>query len=400
MTTEYHEQHWFEGSDYTHRVAQAVAQYGPIARTTLAQMLGLSQGALSRITSDLIYDNVIEEMPADADTSNLGNKLPMGFTPKESTNRRGRPQTALQICANNRTFVGVNIHGTDVSVITVDALCNPITECATEPLHSTEPEAVVEQIRDLVTANVQGVQPAPVLLGLGMGGHPQNSRQITYAPFLHWDGTVELAAMLEDSCGIPSLIFNDLDALLQYESWFGAGVGLPRFALLTIGVGIGYALSEDGKPIDYPDKSYGLASHVLVDPEGPRCFAGHIGCAQCLTSDSIAEEYSLSIGSACSFEQFAEDATAGKAQARPLVNKLCFRLGALISAMANFTMPTKVLISGESSFLAKLNTESIRSGINTYRPSQASKVDFDILDFSWTRWAQAAASHAIANYLE
>ena len=45
---------WFSGSEHTHRVAAAIAQYGPIARTTLAQMLGLSQGALSRIASDLI----------------------------------------------------------------------------------------------------------------------------------------------------------------------------------------------------------------------------------------------------------------------------------------------------------------------------------------------------------
>ena len=53
---------WFSGSKHTHRVAAAIAQYGPIARTTLAQMLGLSQGALSRITSDLIYAGVIEEL--------------------------------------------------------------------------------------------------------------------------------------------------------------------------------------------------------------------------------------------------------------------------------------------------------------------------------------------------
>ena len=60
---------WFSGSEHTHRVAAAIAQYGPIARTTLAQMLGLSQGALSRITSDLIYAGVIEELPAEAGPS-------------------------------------------------------------------------------------------------------------------------------------------------------------------------------------------------------------------------------------------------------------------------------------------------------------------------------------------
>ena len=54
---------WFSRSDATHNVARGIMQYGPIARTPLAQIFNLSQGALSRITSDLIYDGVIEEMP-------------------------------------------------------------------------------------------------------------------------------------------------------------------------------------------------------------------------------------------------------------------------------------------------------------------------------------------------
>ena len=95
---------WFSGSKHTHRVAAAIAQYGPIARTTLAQMLGLSQGALSRITSDLIYAGVIEELPAEAGPSG---KLPERFTPRESSDRRGRPQTSLVLCSNARTFIGV-----------------------------------------------------------------------------------------------------------------------------------------------------------------------------------------------------------------------------------------------------------------------------------------------------
>ena len=58
--------HWFEGSEYTHKVAACIMKYGPISRITLAQILGLSQGAVSRITSDLIYAGVIEETPMAA----------------------------------------------------------------------------------------------------------------------------------------------------------------------------------------------------------------------------------------------------------------------------------------------------------------------------------------------
>ncbi len=84
---------WFSGSEHTHRVAAAIAQYGPIARTTLAQMLGLSQGALSRITSDLIYAGVIEELPAEAG--------PLGSRPSDS--RQGK----VQLSRTPADFAGV-----------------------------------------------------------------------------------------------------------------------------------------------------------------------------------------------------------------------------------------------------------------------------------------------------
>ena len=94
---------WFEGSEYTHKVAACIMKYGPISRITLAQILGLSQGAVSRITSDLIYAGVIEETPMP---SGKAGKLPKGFVQKENTDRRGRPQTGLQVIANARSFVG------------------------------------------------------------------------------------------------------------------------------------------------------------------------------------------------------------------------------------------------------------------------------------------------------
>ena len=92
---------WFDGSSYTHKVAASIMKYGPIARITLAQILGLSQGAISRITSDLIYAGVVEETPMTADQTG---KLPRGFTTKENGERRGRPQTGLRIITNARSW--------------------------------------------------------------------------------------------------------------------------------------------------------------------------------------------------------------------------------------------------------------------------------------------------------
>lgn len=117
---------WFEGSEYTHKVAACIMKYGPISRITLAQILGLSQGAVSRITSDLIYAGVIEETPMP---SGKAGKLPKGFVQKENTERRGRPQTGLQVIANARSFVGMKINATHISAVAVNAIGQIITGC-------------------------------------------------------------------------------------------------------------------------------------------------------------------------------------------------------------------------------------------------------------------------------
>lgn len=397
MTVDINSPCWFTGSEYTHKVAQAITKYGPIARTTLAQVLGLSQGALSRITSDLIYDGVIEEMRAE---SNETGRLPFGFVPKETgDNRRGRPQTALRLCASSRTFIGANIHDTGISVQQVDALCRPVGKCLTRPTEAKTPKDVAVQVADMAEACRSDEAPAPVSLAVSLGGHVDDDRYVTYAPFLHWNGRIDFGGLVTEASGLPTLVFNDLDSVLVHEGWFGSTVGIPRFAVVTIGAGVGYSLAENGRPVNYPDKSYGLAGHVLVDPEGPRCSVGHIGCSQCLTSDSIAAEYSDIIGRAVTFSEFAEDVRRRRPHATRLADRTCFRLGVLVATVANMSMPRKVLVSGESSFLARMFTETMRSGIAQYRHSRVSDVDFEVLPFEWGNWAQAAAARAIVRYI-
>ncbi|PAU69068.1 ROK family protein [Bifidobacterium criceti] len=388
--------HWFSKSQATHDVARGIMQYGPIARTPLAQVFNLSQGALSRITSDLIYDGVIEEMPAG---SAQGGTLPEAITPPDTGGRRGRPQTALRIREDEHTFIGVNIHDGAITASEVNAMCRPIGGDVTEPITNRSPEAITAQIARIVSAVISPDAPWPAAIGLSLGGHIDDDRFVTFAPFLYWDAIVDLGALVQRATGIPTKVYNDLDSILLYECWFGDAIGVPRFAVITMGAGVGYSISDCGNPIDNPDKSYGLAGHVLIDPQGPRCSSGHIGCSQCLTSDSIAEEYSGIVGHVATFEEFARDLQANTPQARRLGERTCFRLGVLVATVANLAMPTTVLISGESSFIAKKNREFIRKGIDTYRHSQAAPVSFTIPQFSWRLWSDSAAARAIAEFI-
>ena len=205
--------------------------------------------------------------------------------------------------------------------------------------------------------------------------------------------------MVREATGLPTGIYNDIDSLVVDACMFGSGVGLGSFAVLTFGAGVGYSLTVNGELVSCPDKSYGLVGHILVDPDGPRCVSGHKGCAQCLSDNSIAAEYSQIIGHPASFDDFARDARANKPQATNLVNRTCFRLGTLVATIANLAMPDKIMIAGESSFIAKFGIDDLRNGINMYRHSQAAPVDFEIPDHDWALWAKAAAAQAIRQYV-
>ncbi len=129
--------HWFEGSEYTHKVAACIMKYGPISRITLAQILGLSQGAVSRITSDLIYAGVIEETPMAA---GHGGKLPKGSV---QNGKYGTPRPSPDRTAHHprrRTFIGMKINTTHITAVTVNALGQIVTGCHDLPLEETSPE--------------------------------------------------------------------------------------------------------------------------------------------------------------------------------------------------------------------------------------------------------------------
>ena len=93
---------WFEGSEYTHKVAACIMKYGPISHALRwRRFLGLSQGAVSRITSDLIYAGVIEETPMP---SGKAGKLPKGFVQKEKYGTSRPPANRIAgDCQNARS---------------------------------------------------------------------------------------------------------------------------------------------------------------------------------------------------------------------------------------------------------------------------------------------------------
>lgn len=400
---------WFSGSHWAHLITADVLRYGPVSRTTLAEYHNLSQGTLSRIVRNLLFAHVLQKTGSPARTAHVPTPLAQAAALAERPGR-GRPQQNLEINCTAASFIGVNVRAESVRAAGVNIACElGNSTIHTEPLTSNDVAGVVAAIVRLVDACRADLKkrglPEPCLIGIGIGGHIEKDGSCGYAPFLYWDSPVDLAGMVSRRVGIPARLFNNVSAYMRYMQWFGEGCGMDDFAVITIGAGVGYGLVSGGRVVQTPGSSYGLAGHILVDPDGPRCFLnrGHRGCSQCLTDQSLALEYSAMTGSERSFADYARDTgNPQRAQAQNLRAKEGHRLGVLISTVANLAMVRQVFIGGESNWVLQGEGETISAGISDFRPSHAPKVPFTFLDEQTlpdSRWVLGAATEVIRQFV-
>src|SRR4051812_33287388 len=203
---------WLPLSPGERSVAIEVLTHGPLSRSDIARRLDLSAGSLTRLTKPLIESGLLVEV-AD------GGALPEG--------RQGRPSQPLDIVAESRTFVGFKITE-DMVYGVVTTLRSDIVARHDLPLRSHDPQHVVE-VLGAVTAEFARRFPGLAGIGIGLGGRASDRSVVDESVFLGWHD-VPLARLLEERTGLPVVVENDLNALVEAESWFGAGRGLDRFA--------------------------------------------------------------------------------------------------------------------------------------------------------------------------
>ena len=99
--------------------------------------------------------------------------------------------------------------------------------------------------------------------------------------------TVELARFLEDACGLPCRVDNDVRCALRAEQVLGHGKGLDDFIYINIGTGIASAMVSGGRVITGGSFNAGETGHFAVDISGGvQCPCGRTGCAEAIASGS------------------------------------------------------------------------------------------------------------------
>ena len=370
---------WTPSPGPSQSVALEVLINGPISRSEIARRLDLSPGSLTRLSTPLIEAGLLVEVEEHVD------------------GRAGRPSRPLDVVADSRHFIGMKLTGNGVLCVTTDLRAN-VVATASAALDSRDPDAVADVLAKLAKRLGESV-PSVTALGVGIGGLVSDHAVVTSAPFLEWS-EVALGTMLETATGIPTVIENDIVAFTEAEHWFGAGRGLDSFAVLTLGAGIGYGLVVHDRLVVNEDSGIGLVGHWPIDPFGPLCPAGHRGCARSmLTLAAITQGVSTELGREVGYDGALDLAGAGVRAARRVVDDAGRGLGRMIAAIANLTVPERIILGGEGVRLVDVAGEAMHRGIAEDRDPRTHKLDIVATPGDDTEWCRGAAVIAIQRYV-
>jgi glucokinase len=185
---------------------------------------------------------------------------------------------------DTRWAVGVDVGGSALKGGLV-ATDGTIAAFERTPLDRTAgPDRLLDWIGgefDRLTKVASARNITPVGIGVGCPGSIDRTRgQIHKSPnFPGWD-SFPLRDRLHELTTLPIHLANDVNAAALGELKFGAGEDYETFVMVTLGTGVGGAIVVDGRLHQGIQGFAGEVGHMTVDPNGPACACGNIGCLE------------------------------------------------------------------------------------------------------------------------
>lgn len=188
--------------------------------------------------------------------------------------------------------IAVDIGGTQFRV----ALCDPdgrVVARASAHTRAVEgKQAVIQRIFDLIKQITSGQEHSIRAVGVAAPGPLNPWTGVIFRPPNLQDWTdVPLKNIFEEEFARPVLVGNDANLAALGEHIYGAGKGKRNLVYITVSTGIGGGVIEADRLILGARGLAGEIGHMTIDPIGPPCQCGNMGCLEALASGpAIARE--------------------------------------------------------------------------------------------------------------
>jgi predicted NBD/HSP70 family sugar kinase len=233
-------------------VLAAIAAAGQATRTQVADSTGLSPATVSRVADGLIGDGLIDEGPS------------------VSSGRPGRSAAVLEPAAGLGLVAGVDLGGSNCRLLVADMRGAPAGITLERTPVSIGAAALADWLAGQITwLSARAARRAPLrAVTVGLPGMvTPDGTTISGAPNLPQIEGQVFSRKLQRAIDAPVTLYNDSDLALLGELRFGAGLGLHRAVMFTIGTGIGAGVTLDGTSLVRGAR--GLTGEFGYLPAGP-----------------------------------------------------------------------------------------------------------------------------------
>jgi len=232
-------------------ILELIRRESPIARTIIAQRLGVSLPTVMRIVDGLIKDGFVRSQ---------GNTEWSG----------GRRRPLLEFNADGYVVLGVDMGGTDKLYGALSEIGGNLIDEVELDRHGASGDECYKlliQLIDTLLAS-KGLKGRKVRgIGVGAPGITHHREGIVkWAYALGWKD-FPLKARLVKKYKLPVTVDNDVNLAALGEHWFGAGQNTQNMALIVVGAGIGAGIIINGTLYRGSTEASGEIGHMIPGKE-------------------------------------------------------------------------------------------------------------------------------------
>jgi glucokinase len=277
----------------------------------------------------------------------------------------GDLESGAQLVSPESGAIGIDLGGTNLKLALLDGE-NRIVARLMVPTGGAEGhDAVIERMIDGVKS-LRAENAAIDVAGIGIGvpGEVDMESGITGdLPNLpgRWRN-VPVGPAIAAATGLPVGMINDAKAFALAEYRLGAAAGVDTAICVTAGTGIGGAIIARGQILYGLGELAGEIGHLILQPDGPRCTCGNLGCAETLATGPaivgeavrrVVQGFTTSLGNlsegdldAITPELVARAADEGDLVAMDVIDRAGRWLGLALAGAIALLAPEVVVIGG------------------------------------------------------
>ncbi|MEU7552233.1 ROK family transcriptional regulator [Streptomyces sp. NPDC044571] len=337
-------------------VLRTVLTHGPVARSGIARICGLSPAAVSRQATGLLAGGLLRELPDP---------------PGAGTGTAGRPLVPLDLntgAVSGPVAAGLHI-GVPASTFSLVDLRGAILARRRLPHADLHPDTLLPALASRLGAFLAEFANGRPLLGLGaaLGGwvRPHDGVVVRHAA-LGWHD-VPLAAELADRLRLAVRVDNHARAVAHAEMLFGRPEARSSLVHLFIGNVVDAAFGIEGTVHQGPGAAAGDVAHLPVPGSRTPCPCGRTGCLQAAASDTAlgAEAVRRGIVPEPSVPLLVDAAATGDPRADRLLRERARAVGRAAALLLDVFNPAVMVVSELSSVLHEGYLEEIRQAAAT-----------------------------------